>query len=274
VTSGLATGIGSGAGAESLTIIIEQGYTGKIGSVTTGTATPLSFSSTLETLNVYIGQKSGEGSPTGSTRIIIDSTNVTAATAYIYDSASSGEETYYPPILLSGTWTVHQSGGSAGLAARTGTTGTATAWSIAPDGNPFVSPKAYFGLGATVTRLDAATGAILSRSSNTTATLNLDAAAVYTYEGSGVHTAVSIDSNATFLDKGSGATIATLNLTGTYQRRATSAITVGGTAANFYEGCTYDLRNGKAGTTTTSNKSLVRCGLGEIKVYTNPGENW
>ncbi len=274
ITSGLATGIGSGAGAESLTMYIEQGWTGSLGSIAAGIATYLTFSATLETLTVHIGQQSGQGSGSGSPQILIDSTNVTAATLHLYDSCSSGTEVYYPPIMLKGAWTIIQYGGNYGLAVRPGETGTLTAGSIVPDGDANVQPQATFGAGATITRLDAATGVILNRSSNAIAALNLSGNPEYTYEGSGQHTAASILGTAQVLDKGTGAW-PTFTLGGKYIRRGTSAITVGGTSATFNAGATYDIANGKTGTTTTSNKAFNGCGLGKgLTVITNPGENW
>jgi hypothetical protein len=273
VTSGLASGIGSGAGGESLTIIIEQGYTGALGAVSAaGAATYLTFAATLETLNVYIGQRNGQGSAEGSTRILIDSTNVTAATAYVFDSASTGAETYYPPILLKGVWTVHQSGGSLGLAVRTGETGTLTAGTITTEGDPAVAPNLVLGAGVTLTRLDASSGTILNHSSNTDATVNLDGTAEMTYDGvSTACTTLTVDGDAVYNDKGTGArTITTLNLAGTYRRRHTSALTI--STLNLYSGCEFDKNNGKAGTTTISAKNLVRCSLKDIELDGPIGE--
>jgi hypothetical protein len=273
VTSGLATGIGSGAGAESLTIIIEQGYTGSIGTVSaTGVATYLTFSATLETLNVYIGQKNGQGSPTGSPRILIDSANVTTATGYFYDSAATGTETYYPPILLKGVWTVKQNGGSFGLAVRPGETGTLTAGDMSPEGDPGVAPNMFLGAGVTLTRLDASTGTIKNRSNNTNALVNLDGDADYTYEGAGAaDTTVNVYGQSTFTDKGNATrTITTLNVGGTYKRRHTAALTI--STLNLYKGCTFDKANGKAGTTTISAKTLTGSGLEGVSVVTPIGE--
>lgn len=275
VTTNLATGVGSGAGAESLTIIVENTYAGAIGTVASGAPTYLTFAATLETLTVYIGQKTGDAGSSGSGRIYIDSTNVTAATAYVFDSGSSSTDTYYPPVLLKGTWTVDQKGGSVGFNVRPGETGTLTLGTIVSENDPNVAPSLHVGMGATVTSLKAKTGTIYSRSSNTTAALVLSGDAYYAYEGSGSHTAASCDNDAVILDKGTGTAWSTLNLSGKYLRRGVSAVTVGGTAANFHPGATYDIANGVTGTTTTSNKALNRCGLGNgLTVITNPGENW
>jgi hypothetical protein len=274
VTSGLASGIGSGAGGESLTLIFEQGYTGNFGAVSAaGAATYLTFAATLETLNVYIGQRNGQGSATGSPRILIDSTNVTTATAFIFDSAASGAETYYTPIMLKGTWAaVHQSGGSWSLAGRTGETGTLTAGTITTEGDPAVAPNLVLGAGATLTRLDASSGTILNHSSNTDATVNLDGTADMTFDGiSTACTTLSVDGDAVYTDKGTGArTITTLNVSGTYRRRHTSALTV--STLNLYPGATFDKNNGKAGTTTVSAKNLVRCGLQDVEILGPVGE--
>lgn len=274
ITGGLATGIGSGAGAESLTLYIEQGYTGTIGSVTAGAATYLSFSATLETLDCHIGLKNAQGSATGSTQLLIDAGNVTTANFYIHDSGATGAEVSYPPILIKGgtTLNLYMFGGSVGVAARPGETTTLALCRMSAS-DATVAPNLLIGPGVTVTTLEASAGNILNRSNNTTSNLNLSGTTTYENTGTGAHTTVGCDDSSvfTFRGKGTGTQITTLNLSGTFKRRSSQAITIA--TANLYEGATFDLDNGvtSGATTTVTTKALQHAGMNDVTIKTPKG---
>lgn len=269
-TSGLASGLTSGT----LTMHIEQGFTGPLGAVASGAATYLTFSATVTALNCYIGRKTGQGSASGSGRLFIDTTNVTTSNFYIEDSASTSLETYYPPILIKGGGTInlYMSGGSVGVAARPGET-TTLALAKITQGSGSVRPSLLLGAGVTPTLIEAETGTILNRSDNTSATVNLSGDAAYTHNGAGAHTTVSCHDNAVFdfAGTGTGTQITTLNLSGTFNRQSMQAITIG--TGNFYEGCTLDLDNGvtSGATTTITTKNYIAAGFGDFTVRTPKG---
>jgi hypothetical protein len=271
VTSGLATGIGSGAGSESLTIIIEKGYTGSIGAVAaTGVATYLTFSATLEVLELYVGQTSGDGSPSGSPRILIDTTNVTSTACFVYDTASAGSETYYPPLLLKGpAISLYQFGGKVGVSARPDETATLTRARIT-EASGAVRPELYLGRGCTCSELDASTGYVYSRTAETFPAVDIYGDAQMEVEGGAAFTALSIDDESVFTQR-NGALISTLNLSGTYRRRGPSVLTV--TNTNLYEGYVLDIDNGVAGgnVTFTNQPAHVRCSYQDGQIIAPKG---
>ncbi len=256
------------------TLIVEKTYTGKIGTWTAATQTYL----VLDGGTAYIGQQTGQGSPSGSPQIMVNYGS-TAATVNVYDSSTTSSTTYYPPVLVKGTsLTLNQYGGSVGVAPLQGETATLTAAKIAAvtgTAAPTVQPTLYLGSGVTTTLLTANAGTVYNRAGQTQTTVTLGDTAnggpIYLYDGTGAHTTLNVAKRANCIYSGTG-TITTLNNSGIFDRtRDTRALTI--TNANLYAGCSILLDNGVASSTTRTNPvAFVQCGAGDITASTPEGE--
>jgi hypothetical protein len=233
-----------------VTLIVEKSYTGRIGvrAATGGTTTYLVLDGgTLICGRGTGGTSSGTGSP-----LVMVNFGSTAATAYIYDSASTGAVATLPAVLLLGSnLTVHHSGGRLGVAAIPGETATLTYRCGGQFGG--VAPSAYFGSGVTISDLDMQAGTVVSASNQTVTSATVGGGS-YTHQGSGAHTTLITTGTGTVYYDGTG-TITTLTNGGVFDRsRGTSALTI--TTSNLYAGCTYNLDNGLAGSITRTNINL------------------
>lgn len=256
-------------GLTGLTIYFDKSYTGQVGVLSGSTATYLQ----IEGGTVYAGQATGQGSPTGSSLIMVDFGANTGGTVYAYDSASTSASTYYPPILLKGSnTTLYQTGGSVGVAALPGETATLTAATITKGGGS-VTPSLYCGIGCTQTFINAKNGTILSRTGQTAANTTVDGDATYTVEGAGAHTTINCYDEATVNYGGTG-TISTLNLTGTFSNEKYSQSFII-TDRNFGPDARYFINNGRANTVTHTNTYVLISGAGiqDIDARTPPGKN-
>lgn len=250
-----------------LTLVVDKSYTGQIGSISGSTITYL----VVDGGTTKIGQTSGQSSPTGSTFVAID-TGSTAATHYIYDSASTSESTYYPPIILKGSnATLYMTGGSVGVGVLPTETATLTAATITK-GEAGVSPQLYLGQGVTQTYLNAKAGEVFSRTEQTAANTTVNGEAVYTCEGTGAHTTINCDGNGKVL-YGCTGTITNLNLSGEFNNESyAQSFTV--TNRTFYKGARYFIDNGRVASVTQTNAyTLSGCGIQDIEARTPPGKN-
>ena len=248
-----------------ITVIKEKSYTGDIGVLTATTATYLTFDGGT----LYYEQGTGQGSPEGSGTAMF-AFGSTAAVAHVYDSSSTSDSEYFPPLLIKGTsLTVHHYGGTVGIAALNGDAATVT-YNMAK-GTGGVDPKAYFGLGSTITAFRANSGTALSRSSNTIASLALSGDAQFEHQGTGAGTTVTADGQSTVYWTSAG-TIATLNLSSTFNRtRHTGSLTF--TNANLYEGYQLLLNNGVSGSHIWTNQPVhVRCSYQDGRIELPPGD--
>jgi hypothetical protein len=250
-----------------LTIIKEKSYTGQIGTLSGATSTYLTF----ETGTVHLEQTTGQSSGSGSALAMFEGN--TSMTAYVYDSCSTSASTYYPPILLkSAALTLHQTGGTVGVAALPTETATLTAATITKGGGS-VSPSLYCGSGCTQTYINAKNGTILSRSAQTAANTTITGDATYTTEGSGAHTTINCYDNGT-VNYGCTGTVSTLNLTGTWNsEKYSQSYTV--TDRNFGPAARYFINNGRANSVTHTNAYVLTSGAGiqNIQARTPPGKN-
>jgi hypothetical protein len=255
-----------GTSLTGVTVIVEKSYSGQIGSITAaGVATYLA----LDGFTAYIGQRTGAGSPTGSQLVLLSNTGSNATVINIFDTPPTSSTNFYPPFLTKGAaLTINHSGGIIGVAVIPGETAGLTL-NVAK-GSGQQSPVAYLGAGVTAAAITINNGQVDSRSDNTTASVILsDGNSIYNFQGTGAHTAASVDSG-TFNHAGIG-TITTLNLTGTFNRdKDTRALTV--TTLNFYRGAMLNVDNGKSGSTTITNKNLVRCGMQDVRWQTPEGD--
>jgi hypothetical protein len=245
-----------------ITLIVDKSYTNDIGVLSDTVATYL----VLDGGTVHIGQQTGQGSASGSTLLMID-TGSTAATFNIYDSSSSSASIYYPPILLkcASTSIVNMFGGSAGVAALTGETATAT-FKVAK-GAGSIDPTLYLGEGVTVTAIYQKNGTVYSRS-NQTATLVEKSDGTYRYAGSGATTTLN-NYGGTVYSEGTG-TITNLKNGGTVDfSRDSRAKTV--TNCEVYDGSTLDLRTGVGlSVTFTNGIDFYRCGPQDTTLRMEP----
>lgn len=241
-------------------IYIDQANTAQIGTLSAaGVAVYLQHAAPL----VFIGSKTGQGTPTGSSLLLLDS-GATTATYAIYDSAaSSAVNPYLPPIQIKGSaLTISGSGGNVALAARASETATATISMVAGSGQTVKTPNLYLGIGVTVTAIAMNTGTCLNRGTHTVTAATINGG-VYTYTGSGAHTAISTAKGATVQYSGTG-TITALSNAGTFSHTQDGrSITI--TNSTLYSGCSFLLDNGVAGSTVLTNPpALVGCSMGDI----------
>jgi len=250
-------------------IFIEQANAAQIGSLTTGgVATYFQHAAP----NVYIGQQTGNGSPTGSQLVLLDSGATSCAYA-IYDSANStAVNAFLPPIQIKGSaLTLDITGGNVGLAVRAGETATATINISQGGGVTVSSPALYLGTGVTLSSLKQDAGYVLNRTSNTVTAATINGG-TYEYQGTGAHTTltVSANSNNTGICYYSGTgTITTLNLDGQFNRtRDGRTVTI--TNTTLSSGFSLFLDNGVSGSTVFTNKpTLSGCSMSD-GTFTTP----
>lgn len=257
-----------GTALTGLVIYVEKTYTGNIGVLSGSTATYL----VIDGGTLHLQQNTGQGGPSGSPLIMIN-TGSTAAVANVYDSSSTSSSSYYPPIILKGTsLTVNQFGGSMAVAPLPGETATLTALKITKGVSPQVAASTYLGAGVTTTLMTASTGTIINRAGQTQTAVTLSGDARYTYDGTGAHTTLSVNKGAVATYAGTG-TITTLNLFGgTFDReKDTRALTI--TNTNLYDGCSILLNNGVASSTTRTNAvAFVGCAIQNVSATMPAGE--
>lgn len=222
---------------------------------------------------VFIGQRSGNGSPAGSSLILMDS-GATACTYTIADSASTAAvNANLPPIQLKGTaLTLNGTGGNVGIAVRAGETSTLALGAVTSGqtGKTVQSPSLYLGQGVTVTTLRVDTGYVLSRATNTEATVTVTGG-TYDYQGTGAHTTLSVNAGGTAYYSGTG-TITTLNNSGTFDRtRDGRTVTI--TNTNLYAGAKFLLDNGVSGSTVRTNPPVLQqCGMADVAFSSPAGD--
>jgi hypothetical protein len=252
-----------------VTLIIEKSFSYDIGTLTSaGVATYL----VLDGGTMYNGQESGQGSPTGSTTILVNFGS-TAATVYMYDSASTGmADNYFPPVAVKGTsLTLYQTGGSLAIAPFTGETATLAAGTVTR-GEAGVSPSLYLGSGVTQTALTAKAGEIFSRTAQTAAATTINGTAIYTVEGTGAHTAITLDGNGR-VNYGCTGTVGTLTSSGEWNSESyAQPYTI--TNRAFGKGARYFIDNGRSTSVTQTNAYTLTGGasLQDIQVRLPPGK--
>jgi hypothetical protein len=258
-TANIATNLGSTL--TTVTLIVEKSYLGQIGSLTSaGVATYLTFDGGT----IHLEQAPIQGSPAGSSLLMIANTSTTAMTVNVYDSASSSASTNYPPILLKGTdLTINHYGGKVGLAALTGETATATI-NVVKSATASIAPELICGNGTTITALKTGEGAyVLSRSNNTCASAIIGGTSEYEYQGTGAHTALEINDTAKCYASGTGTVTAATVRGGTLDfSRDTRAKTY--TDLAVYKNSTLKLDNGVRTSLTFTNALTYPDGLGSI----------
>lgn len=251
-------------------IYCNQASAAQLGGLTTaGVATYFQHAAPV----VFIGQRTGSGSPAGSNLILMDSGS-TACVYTIADSASTAAvNANLPPIQLKGTaLTLNLTGGNAGLGVRAGETATLASGNVTSGatGRTVQSPSLYLGQGVTVTALRMDTGTCLNRATNTVAAATINGG-TYDYQGTGAHTTLTVNAPGTAYYSGTG-TITTLNLSGTFDRtRDGRTVTI--TNANLYRGAALLLDNGVSGSTVRTNApALIQCGMGAITFSSPAGD--
>lgn len=241
-------------------LIIDQSFSGGVGvAATVGTTgTYLQIGAAL----CSIGADTGEGSPTGSTNLMLDFGSTTV-TVTVHDSAGGSSDTYAPPIRLKGSViTLIHKGGNVGMAVKQGETATLVAGTVTSAGEG-TTTNLYLGAGVTATALNANGGTIFSRSSNTTVTTMLSGSAIYTYIGTGAHTTLDAHGTATCAYLGSG-TITALDVSGTFTRAASGA-TCTITNTTLRKGAIFDIDNGSsASTVLTNDPTLADCSMQDV----------
>lgn len=184
-----------------VTLVIEKSYTGQIGSVSGGVATPLKFG----TATVKLPRSSGAGSPSGSPRLIFGTTGSAGGTLLVEDTCGSSSETAYPPVqIVLGTWTASISGGGLGVAFAPRFGETCTVQTLTTGKGQSGEPVIYLGPGSTVTSGTYDAGRILDASANAMTTVRISGAS---YEelglASGAKTTVYLDAGKMY-GNGSG----------------------------------------------------------------------
>jgi hypothetical protein len=258
-TANCSTNLGSTL--TTITLIVEKSYLGQIGSLTSaGVATYLTFDGGT----IHLEQPPIQGSPAGSSLIMIGNTSTTAMTINVYDSSSSAAQTNNPPILIKGTdITLNHYGGKVGLAATTGDTCTATINCLRA-ATASVATYLFCGSGCTITALRAGDSAsILSRSNNTCASAIIGGTATYEYQGTGAHTALEVNDSAICYASGTGTVTAATVRGGTLDfSRDARAKTV--TDLAVYKDSTLNFDNGQRTSLTFTNAITYPDGLGSI----------
>jgi hypothetical protein len=226
------------SGLDGMTLYVYKEFTGTIGSIHATTGVPTYFQ--LDATVVEIGAKTGTGSPAGSPLILLD-TAASACVCRIYDSASTSNDTYRPPIQLKGTaLTVIHAGGKAGVALRDSETSTVT-YQGNPNGEASEAAHFTIGRGTTRTAVEVASECTVLDYSDNTATSIINRGNLTTL-GSGAITAAKNYETGVLDVRGTG-TITALENSGsiTFAKDA-RAKTV--SAAVAFKGSTWDFRNG------------------------------
>lgn len=237
-----ATNIAS-TGLTGLTIIVEPGYTGQIGSVTAGVPAYLQISGGTLRMASTPGGSIYPGSP----RVLIDFGTANPGTVLMEFGNSVGADPSIPAVCVigsgSGALTINQSGGSLGVAVYPGEVATITNITTIDGGTTLL------GQGVTLTAATFAAGTITDRRDNTATAIRV-AGAAYNYSGTGATTTLNVDAG-TCTYSGTG-TITTANLRGLLDMSQDSqAKTV--TTVNRYDGGSLNLNNGvPAGITITN----------------------
>ncbi len=167
------------------------------------------------------------GGGQGSRRINIQAAN-SGATVFVWDSATSANDTTFTPVrLLLTAATLNVDGGTTGVALYPGETSSISALNITQGAS---QPTVILGAGVTLTTATMGAGNVFSYSTNTTTTATMNGPSNWTHYGSGAYTTVTVGQGSTLTYPGTG-TITTLNLRGT-------ADFSGGTGAVTITNCT------------------------------------
>jgi hypothetical protein len=243
-TANVATDL-DGSGLQTVTVIVEPGYSGQIGALSAGAATYL----TLDGGTLLMPGTPNVSNAAGSQRVWINF-GTTTATATIDYSNSIGSDSAFPPVLLLGTaLSLYQTGGVVGVAARAGETATVANLRLARGSRG--DPTLILGRGVTMTSCDAVfdAGTIMDQRSNGCQSVRCSGA-TYTYTGTGATTTVHADAG-TVTYSGTG-TITTLNAKTTVDfSKDPRAKTV--TNCNVYNGGSLNVDNGVPGGVTFTN---------------------
>ena len=264
---GTANVAGAATGLTGCTIIVEESYSGQIGSLSGATASYLTF----DGFTCYVGQRSGGGTASGPQLVMIGNSGSNPATWVVYNTNATSATNYFPPVMTKGSaTTANVYGGGFGAACLPGETCALTLNLLKSGGDSVNDPSAYLGSGVTAAAVRMNAGTVFSRSDNTATAVTLeDDAAEYEYQGSGAHTTLTCWAG-TVESRGTG-TITTLNLGGVFNRNKDArAATI--TTANFYDGATFDIDNGVPGSTTVTTKNLIDCGMQGVTFRTPKGD--
>ena len=246
VTSGLSSDLAT------LTIIVEPGYTGQIGSVSGGVLTYLS----LDGGTLKLPANPNTNNSSGSQLIAVNFSKVAlngsaASTVTVETSNSTGAISGLPSVLILGpAITLNMTGGSVGIAARPGEVSTVVAIDATQaNGTP------YLLIGRGVSSASGSTWTfnntnVLDMRSNATNTVRTSGSAVYTYVGTGATATLWVDGSSTAIYSGTG-TLTQGNISGTFDL-SQSAVARTVTNLSIYGG-TLKTNNGAPGAITFTN---------------------
>jgi hypothetical protein len=254
-----------------VTVIVEKAYPGKIGTISGGTFAPL----VLDGGTARIGESSGgPGSQPGSSQIMLDF-GTTAATVTVYDTASSGAfNSVYPAVMLDGTvLTVHQFGGTVGIASETANTATLASGRISGSGTASVAPRMYIGRGVTVTALYVKNGVAHTRATPNVGDALISEGGLLINDGTGTYTTLQLNAGGRCNMPGTG-TISSLTIASgaVFDRTmGTGAVTIN---ANMYGGSSLLADNGVLNSTTFTGGaiSFIGCAIQDVTITLPDGD--
>lgn len=205
-------------------LTIEKSYTGKIGLNRVVFQQSASATSTAKTeyrdtylkvsaTAVKIGENNSQSTPSGSSRIMID-TGSNAATVEVFGTASTPAESGRPSVRLkfnhaSSALYVRSAPGGVGIALDA--PGETSALSLVSISDSSSSSRVYAGAGVSLTTWGQTGGSNILNAASTVTTVNV-AGGTLTTEGAFAITTVNVSGGT--LDSHSTGTITTLNLTG------------------------------------------------------------
>jgi hypothetical protein len=249
-----------------VTVRFEHASAVEVGAYAAGVPSYLKFGTGL---TVVVGGQTGFGSGSGSPRLMIHGTG--AATVNIVRAASAGrsDDANVPPVQLKGAdLTIAASGGSFGVGVRAGETGNVVTSLHANLGSDGDAPYCYLGPGTAVTSQTINAGRVYSRSDGTAAATVVDGGE-YDYEGTGAHTALTVNNDSTCYYSGTGTITAgivagELNFSRDGRTKTVTNLTVS-------DGATLDVDNGVPGSIVFTNAIQYPDGMENVTIRTPGG---
>ena len=246
-----------------VTIIVEPGYTGQIGTVSSGVATPLTLDG--GTINIVADPNQNNAS-SGSQRLLF-AFGASAGTVNIQASNSSGAEPSIPSVCVTGTsLAINMTGGNLGVAVRPGETSTITTLTLSVGRT---TPYLMLGRGVTGTNCDAVNGGtVLDMRTNLMKSIRNYGQGKWDYTGTGATTTVYLD-GGTLYYTGTGTITTVTQKAGELNfARSAAARTVTNAAI---DGGTLNLDNGSPGAITFTNPITFPSGMDAVTILTPNG---
>lgn len=242
------------ASATQLTsLTIDKSFSGKIGSA--------SAYLQVDATTLTVGRQSTDTSYTGSSRIRLKGTYTTVN---VVDTASSGADTGYPPLMLAGSITsLNVRSGKVGVCVATPTeTGTCTTVNVNRADNATTDPSVTLGAGVSTTTVNVDGGTVFSLSNNAVTTATV-ASGTYRVEGNAAHTTLVVQ-GGTCIYNGTGTitTAKVYNATADFSNDSRSKTV---TNCDLYRGAKLKLDTGVQGSVTfTNGVDLNGCDVADV----------